>query len=95
MLKAFLRWNTVLSVFSIALLLYCAFALMFTYESLMYDEGWGFVFVVALLILGGVGLVIDLVMRLMISKRGTINKAQAALLLVLFLGVTIRLLSQS
>ncbi|MBL7982243.1 MAG: hypothetical protein JNL52_10605 [Flavobacteriales bacterium] len=95
MLRTFLRWNTVLSAFSIALLLYCAIALLFTYDSLNYDEGWGFVFVIALVIVGGAGLVVDLVMRQVITRRATINKAQSVILLLLFLAVTVKLLLQA
>ena len=72
-MRIFLRWTSVLSAASLLVLLYVLIAVVVHYEGLMAGEGWGMVAMIGIAGIAVGGLLLDLVLRVFIKDRRTLN----------------------
>ena len=85
-MRIFLRWTSVLSAASLLVLLYVLIAVVVHYEGLMAGEGWGMVAMIGIAGIAVGGLLLDLVLRVFIKDRRTLNVVELVVVpLVLWL----------
>ena len=85
-MRIFLRWTSVLSAASLLALLYVLIAVVVHYEGLMAGEGWGMVAMIGIAGIAVGGLLLDLVLRVFIKDRRTLNVVELVVVpLVLWL----------
>jgi hypothetical protein len=76
----FLRGNTVFSIISIVILASGAIWSLVNHDQLVSGRGYAVVVPIMAVVIGGAGLLIDLLMRKLVAKRKTVNIVQAQLL---------------